>query len=59
MAFLALRSSNILHCNTIHFVVLYIIVKFFIDTVKFVTGTVCIVEVNMCGALAVDAQTHA
>jgi hypothetical protein len=59
MTFLAFSSTNILNCHTIHFVILYIVVEFFVNAVKFISRAIIIIKIHFRFAVAVDAPAHA
>ena len=59
MTSLALDSANILHSYAVHFASFEIVMEFFINAVKFISGAVIIIEIDICRAMAIDAPPHA
>lgn len=56
---LTLQTANVLNGYTIHFFVLYVVVKLFVNAVEFVAGTVAVIKVYFCFSVTVYAPAHA
>jgi hypothetical protein len=59
MAFLTFESTNILDSNTVHFMILIIVVEFLVNAVKFIACAIAIIEIHFCFAVTVDTPSHA
>jgi len=60
VTFLTLGSADLFHGNTVHLVILNIVVEFLVNAVKFITACiVLIIEINLGFAVTVDAPAHA
>ena len=58
MTFLTFDSTNISDPYTIHFPGFEIIMEFFIDAVKFIAGTVIIIEIHFCLTVTINTPAH-
>src|ERR1035437_2357669 len=59
VAFLTLSSTDLLYCYAIIFFIFYIIMKFFIDAIKFISMPFIIIKLNLCFPVAINTPTHA
>lgn len=59
VTFLTFQTTDIAYSHTIHFVVLYIVMKLLVNAVEFVTSAVAVVEINFCFSVTVYTPAHA
>src|SRR5258705_9033714 len=59
MTLLAFGSTNFFNRNAIVFMILYIVVKFFVNIIKFVAMALVIIKLNVCCTMAIDTPSHA
>ena len=59
VALLTFDTTDILHCHAVHLTALDIIMELLVNAVKFIPGTVAVIEINFCLAVTVHAPTHA
>src|SRR5690606_2408548 len=49
---------NFLNSNTIVFIIFYVLMKFFVNTIEFISMSMIVVKLNIGSTMAVDAPSH-
>ena len=58
MTFLAFKAANVFDCHAVHFAGLYIVMEFFIDTIKLISMALIIIKLNFCFPMTINTPAH-